>query len=165
MYQHCQSTLKDLVVQFHIRIKKTKFSFHIGDCLQICLFNSKLKNLFQVIDCSNLADHVGLGNLIPAARACLADDPCAVLLTEIMVWRTLKPSVAEYVEDILSCPLSMIPTLYGMRLANHVRLGNSIPINLFRVGQNFITLKWKRAPTYSSNIRTVMQICFINVTL
>jgi len=159
VYHHCQSTLKDLVVQFRIRLKKTKFSFHGGDCLQLCLFNSKLKNLFQVIDCSNLADHVGQGNLIPAARACLADDPCAALLTEIMVWKSFQPTVAEYVEDILSCPLSMIPTLYGMRLANHVRLGNSIPINLFRLGQNFITLKWKRATIYSDNVRMVVKNC------
>lgn len=152
---HCQSVLKDLIVQFRVRMKKTKFSFHIGDCLQLCLFNSKLKNLFQVIDCSNLADHVGVANLIIAARACLAEDPNAVLLTEIMSWKMLKPTIPEYVEDVLSCPLSMIPTLYGLRLANHVRLGNFVPINMFRLNTDFITLKWQKALPYSSNIRMV----------
>ena len=155
IFHHCQSVLKEHVIQFRMRMGKIKVSFHIGDCLQLCLFNNKWKNLFQVIDCSNLADHLGLANLIPAARACLADDPNAVLLTEVMVWQMLKPTVAEYVEDALSCPLSMIPTLYGLWLTNHVRLGNFIPINLFRVAYNFITLKWKRAPNYSQNIRMV----------
>lgn len=111
-------------------MKKTKFSFHIGDCLQLCLFNDKLKNLFQVIDCSNLADHLGLANLILAVRTCLADDPNAVLLTEIMTWEALKPTVAEYVDYVLCCPLSMVPLLYGLRLANHVRLGKSYPHQL-----------------------------------
>ena len=156
LFHHCQSVLKDHVVQFRVRMKKIKFSFHIGDCLQLCLFNSKLKNLFQVIDSSNLADHVGLANLILAARACLVDDPCAVLLTETMVWQTLKPTVAEYVDHVLSCPLSMTPTIYGLRLTNHVQLGNFVPINLFRLAQNFITLKWQRAINYSSNIRVVI---------
>ena len=82
-----------------------------------------MKNYFQVIDCSNLADHYGMANLIPAARNCLAEDLNAVILTNSLTWQLLKPTVPEYVETALMCPMTVIPTLYGLRLTDHVQLG------------------------------------------
>jgi hypothetical protein len=50
----------------------------------------------------------------------------------------------------------MIPTLYGLHLANHVRLGNCIPVHILRNAPNPVTLVWKKSPTYSENIRLNM---------
>jgi len=77
-------------------------------------------------------------------------------LTETSRWVNFqKSTVAEYVELVLACPLSMIPTVYGLRLANHLLLGSSDCANLHDLtSSNLVTLKWlKTASTYSNNIK------------
>ena len=152
LLRHCQTILKERFVKFGTLKENVVFYFHIGDCLVLCLSDPQLKNQFQVIDTSNVADHAGPANLLHAASNCLDDEPNSLLMTESMNWQSLKPSVLEYVESSLCCPLSMIPTLYGLRLANHLRLGSCIPVNVFRNAPNPVTLTWKKVPAYSANI-------------
>ncbi len=104
---------------------------------------------FDVIDTSNLADHVGLANLINAYNKRLLDLPEAMLFTESMSWKGLATSLLQYIEETLCSPLSMIPTIYGMRLADHVELGASAPVNLNRVMLvPTVNLCWKKVPIY-----------------
>ena len=153
MLRHCQSVLKDFILKLRARRSKVTFYFHIEDCLKLCLFNPELKNRFQVIDTSNLADHVGLVNLIYTATDCLEDSPDSLLFSESMTWKSLKSSVADYIETCLCCPISMIPTLYGVRLVNHVRLGNPVPFDALRMTTSPVSLVWQNVPVYSANIR------------
>jgi hypothetical protein len=153
LFSHCRSTLKEQLIQFRTRMEKFIFFFHTGDSLQLCFTNADFKKHFDVIDCSNLIDVVGLGNLIPAVRPCLTDDPDAVLLTETVRWQLLKPTVAEYIETALGCPLSMIPLLYGgIRLVDPVHLGSFVPIMFDREALEPITLKWQTTLAFSRNI-------------
>ena len=65
-----------------------------------------------------------------------------MLLTQSRLWATIsKTESLQYVEESLCAPLSMIPTIYGLRLANHVELGSAVPSEC-----GSIPLCWYRAP-------------------
>ena len=155
-FPYCKSKLQFLVTKLRLKKERIVFRFHFtSDCIELCMQNEKLQNKFQVIHCSFLLDKVGLSNLLPAVAGCLIqDDPTAVLLAESTQWVKFgKPTVAEYVEMALGCPLSMVPTLYGSRLANHSLLGSPVCVNLHdSTSTNPITLKLLKAPAYSSNV-------------
>ena len=57
----------------------------------------------------------------------------------------------------LFCPLSMNkPTLYGMKLANNIKLGSPVCVKLHdsvMTRQRFLTLKWHKVTDYSTNIK------------
>ncbi|EFX67500.1 hypothetical protein DAPPUDRAFT_115399 [Daphnia pulex] len=53
-----------------------------------------------------------------------------------------------YVEKTLCCPLSMIPTLYGLRLKSHIELGLPEFANLRRRTPPPVNLCWQRAPPF-----------------
>ena len=144
----CQKILKNLVADYKKRIDGVKIFFHLEDAVEFCLSESTL--VFDVIDCSNLADHIGLVHLINGCEKILADTPGAMLFTETMVWKLLGPSGLEYVEETLCCPLSLIPTIYGLQLLSHVELGSSKPTNYFYGLIPPIMLCWKKAPTFQN---------------
>jgi hypothetical protein len=145
----CQKILKNLVADFKKRIDGVKIFFYLEDAVEFCLSESTL--VFDLIDCSNLADHIGLVHLINGCEKILADTPGAILFTETMTWKSLAPSGLEYVEETLCCPLSLIPTIYGMQLLSHVELGSSKPTNnLFGNRIPAIMLCWKKAPTFQN---------------
>ena len=63
-------------------------------------------------------------------------------------------TIAEYLKISLSCPLSMIPTLYGVKLMNHVNLGSPFCVQLHDfTSTSRITLKWVRVPIFSANVK------------
>ena len=76
----CQKILKNLVADYKKRIDGVKIFFHLEDAVEFCLSESTL--VFDVIDCSNLADHIGLVHLINGCEKILADTPGAMLFTE-----------------------------------------------------------------------------------
>ena len=56
----------------------------------------------------------------------------------------------------LFCPLSMNkPTLYGMKLANNLKLGSPVSClrQVTRHRQRFLTLKWHKVTDYSTNFK------------
>ena len=117
-----------------VRKERNRFHFYFGDSLELCLTNEEWKNKFHVIHCPNYyADFVGLQNLLPIVSQCLNRDfPEAVLVTEILQLCTEDKilSLADTVEFTLKCPLTMIPTVYGVKLADHLRLGISVGYTL-----------------------------------
>jgi hypothetical protein len=47
----------------------------------------------------------------------------------------------------------MIPTIYGVKLTNHIQLGSPVCIKLHdSISVNSVTLKWIKAPAFSSNV-------------
>ena len=65
-------------------------------------------------------------------------------------------TVAEFIELEMTCPLTMIPTIYGLKLLDHVQLGNSTCNSLhdFFRSKTYSTVKWSIAPvTYSTNVQ------------
>ncbi|EFX85370.1 hypothetical protein DAPPUDRAFT_237975 [Daphnia pulex] len=120
MTQSCSGILKRLVSSYRSTIKTIEIIFHLGEAVEFCYSDA---NKFDVIDCSNFVDHVGLANLVVACCQKLSDNPNAVFYTEIMTDN--HHSANTIVETSLCAPLSMIPTIYGLRLADHVELRDS----------------------------------------
>ena len=166
-YSYCKSKLKSLVTELRSKKDRITFNFYFGDCLELCLENQKLRNKCQVVHCSDLADRVGLSNLILTANRCLSTENLdAILVTDTANWvmffglqrpfpGTEHPvTIAEYLKISLSCPLSMIPTLYGVKLMNHVNLGSPFCVQLHDfTSTSRITLKWVRVPIFSANVK------------
>jgi hypothetical protein len=167
----CQKILKNLVASYRSRIANIQVFFHLEDALEFCFTNA---NKFDVIDCSNLADHIGLANLLNAASGRLSNNPGAVLFTESMDWGEFAPSVEMYVEHVLCCPLSMIPTIYGLKLNDYVELGSRYPPSwYYAVPSN---LSWQKAipfqnivmspsSTLTDFLNKLAQKCFVSERL
>ncbi len=137
---YCKKVLKNLVAEYRRKQKTIEFHIHSSDDLQFCL--SAMPEKFDVIDSSALADKVGLANLLITASHKLELHPDAVLLTQMFSWPNIGSStVAQFIEESLCSPLSMIPAIYGFRLATSVELGSTTLLEL-----NATSLYWFRAP-------------------
>jgi hypothetical protein len=87
MIRSCQKILKNLLSCYRKRLndgKTFEFLFYLEDAIEFCY--SENVNKFDVIDCSNIADHVGLVNLILACSGKLSHHPSAMLFTETLKW-------------------------------------------------------------------------------
>ena len=121
--RYCQKRLKNILTAYRQKMNKINFSLHLEDDLKFCHVGTSEK--FDVIDSSTLAYDVGLANVIVSVSQRLQHHPDALLITPIAEWQKAALTVATYVEDYLFAPLSMIPTIYGLRLINQVQLGSS----------------------------------------
>ena len=148
--RHCQKILKTLIGDFQKVKKDVHFHFILADCLNICLEDTTEK--FDVIDCSTLADNVGLVNVIVSGIQKLELHPRALLLTDTNMWGGIAPTLKSYVEEWLCAPLSVIPTIYGLRIANPVELGSTKLMGTFCTGHNCppATLTWLRCPRFEN---------------
>lgn len=173
--QYCQEILKDLLLSFKkIAEKNVQFYFHCHDDLQFILDENL--DEFDVIDTSSLADQVGLANLIPACFRRLKHRNSSILLTESFDWGKVSPTVMDYVEKSLCVPLRMIPTIYGLRLRNHVELGGEKISNSCSSNDwSLVSLCWSPAPQLenvplgpSADIEQCLKLlekkCYINET-
>ena len=173
-FNHCRmQAKKTLLAAFRKRKDSVKFVFHTCDPLTFCFDETAPK--FDVIDTSNLADHLGLVNLLNASARKLRSDQ-SVLITESLQLSSGKPNamiIAKYLEKILCCPLSLTPTLYGLRLVDNVEFGSEEPPffgTLLLVP--FCRLRWKKtlpltgaplalSPTLDKSIKSLKEVCFL----
>ena len=140
---YCQSELKKLLTAFRKRIDKTMFYFHPCHALTFCYEDEAYK--FDLIDTSNLMDHLGPVNLLNAAARKLLSDQ-SVLMTETSSWTEMgATSVAQYVQEVLCCPLSLIPTLYGLRLIDNIEVGPETFRSVRTTSVAAARLRWKKA--------------------
>jgi hypothetical protein len=151
LIRSCQKILKNLVCSYRTRVQDINVVFHLKDALEFCYSNP---NKFDIIHCSNLGDQLGLVNVINACSERLAEDPRAMLFTETLNWLNLSSSVEEYVEKALFAPLSMIPTIYGLRLVDRVELGASALVNLRCKIALPVHLSWKKVPPFKNSTPT-----------
>ncbi|EFX73625.1 hypothetical protein DAPPUDRAFT_109720 [Daphnia pulex] len=152
MTHSCSEILKRLVSSYRSRIPTVKIVFHLEEAIKHCYSDA---NKFDVIDCSDFVSRVGLANLVVACCQKLSDNPNAVFYTEIMT--DDHHSANNIVETSLCAPLSMIPTIYGLRLADHVELRDSavdyLRCNALRRRYPVI-LCWQKVPNFQ-NIKLV----------
>ena len=135
LLRYCRGELKQLLVAFRKRMDKIQFHFHPVDALALCYDDSPIK--FDLIDASKLADKfIGLANLLNGGARKLRSDQ-SVLLTGSWQWRQSASDVAQFLHKILCCPLSLVPTIYGLRLmTDNVELGL----------EGSSRLRWKKSP-------------------
>ena len=139
--RYCKDELKKLLTGFRKRMDKIVFYFHPCDALAFCYGDLPYK--FDIIDTSTLADDLGLANLLnAAARKLLSDE--SLLITESIYWFGVAPTVAQYVQETLFCPLSLVPTLYGFRLMEKVEWGQESPRAAFTLNVMPARLRWKK---------------------
>jgi hypothetical protein len=155
---YCKGKLQKMVSGLRARKDRIFFHFHFGDCLNLCLRVENMKKKFQVIHCSAPITRInGLTNLISSTSRGLANHDAVLLMNinNLSYMTTFSSlSIADYVETSLCCSLSMIPTLYGVRLTNHFELGNPTPFQFheFIVMNECTVLRWQLSPCYSRNI-------------
>ena len=147
LIRSCQKIFKSLVSSYRNRIESVEITAHLGDALDFCYAESTEK--FDVIDASNLPDQLGLANILNAAFGKMHSE--SFLFTNSTKWTDKGRSIIEYVEGVLCCPLSTIPTVYGLQLANHVELGAPTLCNLQRQSTYAVNFCWRVAP-YFRNI-------------
>ena len=148
-YNYCKKKLKEMVQNVQTR----------KDRIQLTFFSCQLhqfrpgEDRYHVVHCSDAVERIGLANILPLAYKFLLDED-AVLVLEIPKLPTNLPSVSDFVEFCFRCPISMMPTMYGFRLANHVQLGSPVPVK-FHDSKSFgsIKLLWHKAPSFSSSIK------------
>ncbi len=148
--QYCQKVLKNLVISYRNLIESTNFHFCWGDNLEY--FHMELPEKFDVIDCYTPAEELGLPNILLYCSPRL-NSPEALLITVSNHWARLANTIAEYVEKTLCAPISMIPTLYGLRFKNPVDLGRST-LCQYDDFETFspIKLTWSPAPQFLKNV-------------
>ncbi len=147
LIRSCQKILQSLVSSYRRRRDSIKIFFHLEDPLEYCYTEKNIK--FDVIESSMLAKEIGLSNVITACNGLLADHLEAVLLTTTFVLLDSEYlSIEKYLEAVLCCPISMIPTIYGLRLAHHVKLGLSSP----NIEEYDRRISWKKAMKTFENV-------------
>ena len=142
---HCRKKLKELIKAFQQGKTGVTFVFHLGDPLELC-YADGLSSMFDVVDCSGgLADQFGLANVLNAAETRLSVEPESILLTDTVQWHTLNSSsVVSYVEEALCAPLSILPSMYGLRLIN--RIQQEPPV----YDPDAMMITWRRTPRYEN---------------
>ena len=88
---------------------------------------------------------------------CLANQESVILTTMYLgcIQAAWKNSLLDYIESTLCCSLSMVPTIYGMRLTNHLMLGSPSPVKLHEniAKDQFLKLKWKSVTDFAGSFK------------
>ena len=117
--RYCQAELKKLLIAFRKRVDDVKFFFHPIDPLVFCYGKSPLK--FDLVDTLELADEIGLVNILNAAARVLRSED-SVLLTQTEGLPYMATDFSDYIHEVLCCPLSLAPSIYGFRLIDKIQL-------------------------------------------
>ena len=150
-YVYCKSKLQSFVTELKLRKDDIRFHFYFGDSLELCQINEEWNSKFHVIHCSiGCVRHARLSNIFPVTGQCLNGKiPESVLVTDFFIESRKNEktmSLVKSVESNLCCPLSMIPTVFGMRLLDDLCLGNPETCQLhdhfFFKTKHTCTLKW-----------------------
>ena len=168
-FEYCQAELKKLLITFKKRKETVTFDFHPCDPLLFCYQDSPLS--FDIIHCSFLEDEVGLVNLLNAAARKLHSEQ-SILVTESRAWPFVALDMSRYLQTVLCCPLSLIPTMYGLRLMENVELGPDTFISMRNSPIPISQLRWKKAqpfegvalamsPLLEQTLERLRKFCFL----
>ncbi|GMH37531.1 hypothetical protein BSKO_05404 [Bryopsis sp. KO-2023] len=153
----CQRRLQEWVVALQIRTRlespTVEVSLHCSDALEFCLCGDVSRS-FDVIDTTNLADHVGLLNLVVCAGPRLAKNLGSRLSTSTLTWVYHAKNLRDYVDKALSFDSKFAPTILGLRLVTDLETGKSpIQTQDFMLfdggGHDERRLDWQPAPPNS----------------
>lgn len=82
--------------------------------------------LFDVIDTSNLSDHIGLLNVLVCCSPRLKVPNTSLLFTSSMLWSGECDSIEKYYDRCVGVPLQLLPTVLGLKLADDLELGSKL---------------------------------------
>ena len=145
-FKYCRSELQKLLSAFRNRAGETKLFFHPCDALEFCYEESQQCNVFDLIESSNLADSLGLLNVLNGAARKLRSHQSALITGTRHQEVKYYPLVCHTLNQLCSCE-SLYPTLYGLRLMDNVQWGSDRPHN-FTQSTPFLRLRWKKAQPF-----------------
>lgn len=96
-----------------------------GDALALCTSGLLREMLFDVIDTSNVSDHIGLLNVLVCCAPRLKLPNTSLLFTSSMLWSDDCKNMEEYYNKCVGVPLPLLPTVLGLKLAVDLELGSS----------------------------------------
>ncbi|GAB4819421.1 hypothetical protein N2152v2_006467 [Parachlorella kessleri] len=159
--QACLGVLTSMVRGWQACRAERSLSMHfmLGDALQLCQYGLEAES-FSVVDTSNLADHVGLLNVLTCVPRVLQRSPYARLFTGTMTWPTAARRLAGYLEMALGVDPRLFPTIFGLRLLNDPKQeGRQFPHNLLSsAGMRDVsdTLEWM--PAVQPSLKPQLQV-------
>ncbi|XP_027036472.1 uncharacterized protein LOC113665018 [Pocillopora damicornis] len=101
-----------------------KVTLWTGDALTLCTSGFPPDMLFDVIDTSNLSDHIGLLNVVVCCGPRLKVPTASLLFTSSMLWCGECDSIEEYYNKCVGVPLQLLPTVLDLKLAVDLELGS-----------------------------------------
>ncbi|GMH37423.1 hypothetical protein BSKO_05296 [Bryopsis sp. KO-2023] len=152
----CQRRLQEWVVALQTRTRlespTVEVSLHCSDALEFCLCG-EVSRSFDVIDTTNLADHVGLLNLVVCAGPRLTNRLGSRLCTSTLTWGFYTENLRDYVDKALSFNSKFAPTILGLRLMTNLEKGKAPDEMLFGgMGHDERRLEWQPMPPLSAPI-------------
>lgn len=97
--EYCQSQLAEWVDDLQKCASKVYFEFIQGDCNIECM-NSRWQNYFDIIDTSNVSDHIGLAGLLLSCRPLIA--PSGIMFTTSMTAHNYSCDSTDYLKKELT---------------------------------------------------------------
>lgn len=102
--------------------------FWCSDALRLVTYGAFSDDSYSSIDTSNLADNVGLLNILVLCQPLLRKHLRATLRTTSITWATSKAkTLRQYLKLSLGADLKLLPTLLGVRLLNDPEFGRETP--------------------------------------
>ena len=114
LLEHCQSQLAEWTRDLRTRCNSLQFTFATGDCLSLCMTSPDWLARFDVIDTSNVCDHIGLAPVLLSCRNVVS--PTGVLQTSSMTFTSNYGEFAgktEYLQALLCAEPRQWPDVYG----------------------------------------------------
>jgi hypothetical protein len=115
--EYCQRQHAEWVNDLQVWSHMITFEFVYGDCNVACLSNPGWCNRFDVIDTSNVCDHVGLVGLLLTCRPLITPD--GVMFTTSMTSHRLEGNDMAYLRKELIVDESLWQGMYGWCCHQH----------------------------------------------
>ncbi|XP_020627256.1 uncharacterized protein LOC110064535 [Orbicella faveolata] len=128
----CKENLSLMVKRFQQQknecLETLKVTLWTGDGLSLCTSGLPPDLLFDVIDTSNVSDHIGLLNVLVCCAPKLKEPNTSLLLTSSMLWGDGCKNIEEYYNKCVGVPVQLLPTVLGLKLGVDLDLGsNKLP--------------------------------------
>ena len=111
LLEYCQSQLAEWARDLRARFSSLQFTFAVGDCLSVCTTSPDWQARFDVINTSNVCDHIGLASVLLSCRNVVS--PTGVLQTTSMTFFGEFGDAAEYFQEHLCADSRQWPNIYG----------------------------------------------------
>ncbi|XP_044174005.1 uncharacterized protein LOC114974698 [Acropora millepora] len=124
----CKEILRLLVKryqQYRSNPISLKVTLWTGDALSLCTSGFPPEQLFDVIDTSNVGDHIGLLNVLVCCGPRLKIPSKSILFTSSMLWNGDCQTIVEFYNKCVGVPFHLLPTILGLKLAVDLELGSS----------------------------------------
>ncbi|XP_015757149.1 PREDICTED: uncharacterized protein LOC107336596 isoform X1 [Acropora digitifera] len=124
----CKEILRLLVKryqQYRSKLISLKVTLWTGDALSLCTSGFPPEQLFDVIDTSNVGDHIGLLNVLVCCGPRLKTPSKSLLFTSSLLWTRGCQTIVEFYNKCVGVQFHLLPTILGLKLAVDLELGNS----------------------------------------